>query len=62
MANVILPLNAFLIAAFCGWELSRASSHEEFASDPPAWRRYWRFVNRYAAPIAIGIVLVDLLF
>jgi len=61
VANVILPLNALLIAAFCGWALMPATVAEEFIRESPRWRHIWRFTNRYIAPIAIGIVLVDLL-
>jgi len=61
VANLILPVNALLIAAFCGWGLKRATADLEFPNSPPAWRRYWRLTNRYVAPIAIGVVLIALL-
>lgn len=61
VANVILPLNAFLIAAFCGWGLRRQSADAEFAAESRGWRVWWRITNRYLAPVAIGVVLVDLL-
>jgi len=61
VANVMLPLNALFIAAFCGWALRRASVREEFTKSSAGWRRYWRFTNRYLAPVAIGAVLIDLL-
>ncbi|MDX1480764.1 MAG: sodium-dependent transporter [Woeseiaceae bacterium] len=61
VANLILPFNALMIAAFCGWGLSRATADQELAETSPGWRRYWRITNRYVAPIAIGIVLIDLL-
>jgi len=61
VANVLLPLNALLIALFAGWVLHPAVIAEEFAGDSAAWRRYWRFANRYVAPVAIGVVLIDLL-
>lgn len=61
VANIILPVNAFLIAAFCGWGLRRGIADEEFPNAPPGWRRYWWVTNRFIAPVAIGIVLYDLL-
>lgn len=61
VANLLLPLNALLIALFAGWVLGDESVTEEFAGDSAGWRRYWRFANRYVAPIAISIVLIDLL-
>lgn len=60
VANVLLPLNAFLIAAFAGWQLGARAVDEEFAEDGRAWRTYWRFANRYVAPVAIGVVMIDL--
>lgn len=61
IANILLPINALLIAVFAGWVLSKRSVDEEFAQDSSGWRAYWRFANRYVAPIAIGIVMLDLL-
>jgi NSS family neurotransmitter:Na+ symporter len=61
VANIILPLNALLISAFCGWALTRKAVDEEFLQDSATWKKWWRFVNRYMAPIAIFIVLLDLL-
>lgn len=61
VANIILPVNALLIAAFAGWALSRKTVDEEFEQDSPGWKIWWRFTNRYVAPIAISIVLLDLL-
>jgi NSS family neurotransmitter:Na+ symporter len=61
VANVLLPVNALLIAIFAGWVIRSASIQEEFDQDSAAWRTYWRFTNRYIAPVAIGIILWDLL-
>ena len=60
VANIILPVNAFLIAAFCGWGLKQSSVDEEFTRASLRWKTWWRVTNRYIAPIAIAIVLVDL--
>ncbi len=61
VANVLLPVNALLIALFAGWVIKSAAAEEEFYQDSAAWRTYWRFTNRYIAPVAIGIILWDLL-
>ena len=61
VANILLPVNALLIATFAGWMLKESSIAEEFSNDSAGWRRYWRFTNRYLAPVAIGIVMLDLL-
>ncbi len=62
VANVLIPLNALLIAALCGWGISQSSAVAELGSPSPRWLGWWRFINRYVAPVAIGIVLIDLLF
>ena len=61
VANIILPLNALLIAGFSGWVLSRDAVDEEFATDSSRWKTWWRVTNRFIAPIAILFVLVDLI-
>jgi len=61
VANVLAPINAFLIALFAGWVLRGKVVDEEFAADKRAWKSYWRLANRYLAPAALIIVLIDLL-
>lgn len=61
IANILLPLNALLIAIFVGWVLRERSAVEEFGADSGKWLRFWRFSVRFVAPIAILVVLVDLL-
>ena len=60
VANLLLPINALLIAAFSGWVIKDSVLKEQFSKDTSNWRIYWRFTNRFIAPIAIGIVLIDL--
>jgi len=62
VANVLAPVNAFLIALFAGWVLRTRVLDEEFAADTSNWKAYWRITNRYLAPAALLIVLFDLLF
>ena len=61
VANVLAPINAFLIALFAGWVLRDKVVDEEFSADPAAWKSYWRIANRYLAPAALVIVFIDLL-
>jgi len=61
VANVLAPVNAFLIAVFAGWVVRRVVVDEELASETARWRSYWRLTNRLLAPAALLIVLVDLL-
>ncbi len=60
VANVLAPVNALMIALFAGWVLSNKVVNEEFAADTPNWKIYWRFANRFLAPAALIIVLIDL--
>lgn len=61
VANVLAPLNALLIALFVGWVVKAKAIGEEFAGDGPGWQTYWRFATRYLAPVAILLVIVDLM-
>jgi NSS family neurotransmitter:Na+ symporter len=60
IANLLLPLNAFLLAVFVGWILRREAAVEEFGSGAGRWMAFWRFSVRYVAPVAIMMVFVDL--
>ncbi len=60
VANLLLPINALLIAAFSGWVIKNSLMKEQFSQDSSSWHIYWRFTNKFIAPIAIGIVLIDL--
>ena len=56
VANIALPLNAFLIAVFAGWIMSRSSTLEELGLGDGAMYRYWRFILRYVAPVAFALI------
>lgn len=56
VANIMLPLNALLIAVFAGWMMARSSTLEELALPDGARYAYWRFILRYIAPVAFGII------
>ncbi len=60
IANVLLPLNAFLIAVFAGWIVKKKTAEEEFGPEARRWNAFWRFSVRYVAPIAIAAVFMDL--
>lgn len=58
VSNIMLPLNALLIALFAGWVFSRSTLLGEIGlSDPLAIRAWWVIV-RYLAPAAVGATLV----
>ncbi len=62
IANLLLPFNALLLTLFAGWVLSRTTINDEFGGNNELWLSYWRFTMRFVAPIAIIVVLVDLVF
>jgi NSS family neurotransmitter:Na+ symporter len=61
VANIFLPINALLIAVFAGWMMSRKSTLDEL--DFPDGPRYtfWRFIIRYVAPVAFGLIFFSTL-
>lgn len=61
VANLFIPLNALLIALFAGWVLRQTVVNQEFRSDGESWIRFWRISIRYIAPVAIAIILIDLI-
>jgi NSS family neurotransmitter:Na+ symporter len=61
VANIFIPLNALLIALFAGWVLRQSAVNEEFRADGEIWIRFWRIAIRYIAPVAIAIILIDLM-
>jgi NSS family neurotransmitter:Na+ symporter len=60
VATVLAPINALLIALFAGWVVRRVVVDEEFGVGNAGWKAYWRVANRYLAPTALIIVLIDL--
>lgn len=61
VANVLAPTCALLIALFAGWVLKERVIDEEFAGESAGWKSYWRFANRYLTPVALIVVLIDLI-
>jgi neurotransmitter:Na+ symporter, NSS family len=59
IANLLLPVNALLIALFVGWAVSKATTAQE-VSLPPGTLAVWRFAIRLFAPAAIIVLLVSL--
>ena len=61
VANLFIPLNALLIALFAGWVLRGHVIAEEFKADSATWIKFWRISIRYIAPVAITVILIDLI-
>ena len=57
-ANFMLPLGGLLIAVFAGWFVSRKTSVEELGMGDGAAYGLWRFLTRFVAPLALGVIIV----
>ena len=53
IANLLLPLNAFLIAIFAGWMMTQQSLLDELGVESVALSRFLHVVLRYIAPVLI---------
>ncbi|NKB36037.1 MAG: hypothetical protein GKR93_02555 [Gammaproteobacteria bacterium] len=58
VANLMLPLNAMLIAIFAGWMLSTSITRKEIGASEDIIYRCWLWTVRVLAPIAILVVLI----
>lgn len=56
--SVMLPLGGLLIAVFAGWVAPRKNMREELHNTSEGLFKFWRFFTRYAAPIAVFVILV----
>lgn len=59
-ANIMLPLGGLFIALFAGWVLPRTITADELRADGRVYA-VWRILIRYVAPVAVFIVLLNLL-
>jgi NSS family neurotransmitter:Na+ symporter len=60
IANVLIPINALLIALFVGWRLNAAVTIDELGWGSGMRYRLWRLLLAYVAPAAILLILADL--
>lgn len=56
--SVFLPLGGLLVAIFAGWVVPRTIMRGELHNTSEGLFRYWRFFIRYAAPIAVFLILI----
>ncbi len=56
--SVFLPLGGLFVAIFAGWVVPRAIMRKELHNTRESVFRYWRFFIRYAAPIAVFVILL----
>jgi NSS family neurotransmitter:Na+ symporter len=59
VTTILLPLNALLIAVFAGWMMSKNSTLEELALPDGPRYKYWRFILKYVAPVAFGVIFIS---
>lgn len=57
-ASIMLPLGALLLAVFAGWIVPRAIMRGELHNSGDGLFRFWRFMIRYVAPIAVFLILL----
>jgi neurotransmitter:Na+ symporter, NSS family len=59
VSNVMLPINALLIAIFAGWVFGRHVLREEMKMHNVFGYRLWSFLVRYLAPLAVGVIVIS---
>jgi len=59
----MLPVGGFLIALFAGWILAAKDSRDELEQGHGKMTTYaaWRFLIRFAAPLAVGAIIVSVI-
>ena len=58
-SNILLPISGFLFTVFAGWFMSKKSSSEELDGKNSWAYRFWRFLARYVAPIAVLLIFLN---
>ncbi|MEH6583949.1 MAG: sodium-dependent transporter [Halioglobus sp.] len=57
-ADFLLPLVSLLLALFVGWRMRREILAVELSRESPLFFWLWRFLVKYIAPPAIGLILL----
>ncbi len=60
VANVLLPINALLIALFVGWSMSTKNVKNQLNTIGQTWFSIWRFLTRFFVPACVAVVVYDL--
>ena len=55
--SVLMPTAALLGAIFVGWIAPRALLRDELPEPSETMFRFWRFLMRFAAPLAVAAIL-----
>lgn len=65
VSNWMLPTGGFAITMAAGWFMTREATEGELVDGTePRWFHYgaWRFFIRFVAPIAVGAIIVSVMF
>ncbi len=65
VSNWMLPTGGLAITVAAGWMMTRESTEGELAdATAPSWFKYdaWRFFIRYVSPLAVGAIIIAVLF
>lgn len=60
--HVLMPFTALLVALLAGWRLSRDESEDSLDVRLKLGYKIWRICTKFVAPVAIGVVLLLVLF
>ncbi len=62
-SNWFLPVGGFLIALFVGWALTKDENLQELEAGHGPMKTFgvWRFLLRFAAPLAVGAIIVSVI-
>ncbi|RLE27711.1 MAG: sodium-dependent transporter [Acidobacteria bacterium] len=62
-SNWFLPVGGFLIALFVGWVLTKDENLKELEMGHGPMKTFgiWRFLLRFAAPLAVGAIIVSVI-
>jgi len=53
IAHLFIPLGGLLIALFTGWVMARSSTLDELGMEDGFIFKFWRFLVRFVAPVAV---------
>ena len=57
-SNLMLPLGGICIAIFAGWLMTKETSQAELDMKSEVGYSIWQVLIRFAAPIAVSIILL----
>ncbi|MGI9291889.1 MAG: sodium-dependent transporter [Gammaproteobacteria bacterium] len=58
-SNIMLPLGGLAITVFCGWVMCQNASSDELNVGTGRLYRWWHFLTRYIAPVAVIFVFLN---